>query len=115
MVSTALLKVGFFTKCTGGTQGSFPILFPSNFGRPYLSHPNSVWGVLRLYGKPIESRFFLYSFGLHWVYTTMLKIYVLYQVCRLFGCVDVNSRVLTRPLHGMLYAIVLGMNFHELA
>ena len=41
----------------------------------------------------------------------MLKIYVFHQVCRLFGCVNLNSRVLTRPL----YAIVLGMNLHELA
>ena len=31
----------------------------------------------------------------HWVSTNVLKIYVFHQVCRLFGCVDVNSRVLT--------------------
>ena len=89
------MKVGVCTKCAGGTHGSFPVLFASNFGRPYLSLPNSVWGVLRLYGKTIESIFFKYSFGRQWVSTTFLKIYVFHQVCRLFGCVDVNSWVLT--------------------
>ena len=33
---------------------------------------------------------------------TLLKTCVLHQVFRLFGCVDVNSQVLTLPLHGML-------------
>ena len=75
MESTTLLKFGFCTKCAGGTQGSFPVLFASNFRRPYLSRPNSVWGVLRLYGKPIESIFFPCAFGRQWVSTTLLKIY----------------------------------------
>ena len=43
-----------------------------------------------------------------------LKNYVLHQVRRLLGYVDVNSRVLARPFHGMLWAIVWGSNFHEL-
>ena len=32
----------------------------------------------------------------------LAEIYVLHQVYRLLGCVDVNSRVLTWPLHSML-------------
>ena len=40
---------------------------------------------------------------------TLLKIYVLHQMCRLHGCDEVNSRDMTSPLHDMLWAIVLGM------
>ena len=43
----------------------------------------------------LSQRLFPYACGRQWVSTTLLKIYVLHQVCRLFGCVDVNSRVLT--------------------
>ena len=37
----------------------------SNFGRSYLLRSNSVLGVLRLYGKPIESRIHSYALGEH--------------------------------------------------
>ena len=94
-MSTTLLKVGVCTKCADGTHWSYFLLCASNFGRPYLSRSNSVSGVLGLYGKPIESRFFPCAFGRQWVIKTMLKIYVFNQVCRLLGYVDVNSRVLT--------------------
>ena len=67
-----------------------------------ISRPNSVLSFLGLYGKPIESRLFPCICGRQRVIKNMLKIYVLHQVCRLLGCVDVNSRVLTWPLHGML-------------
>ena len=39
----------------------------SNFGRSQLLRPNSVLGVLRLYGKPIESRFHPYAHGGQWI------------------------------------------------
>ena len=39
----------------------------SNFRRSYLSRPNSDSSVLRLHGKPIESRFHPDSCGEHWV------------------------------------------------
>ena len=89
------MKGSVCTKCVGGTQGSFPVLFASNFGRPYLSRPKSILGVIILHGKPIESILFPCACERQWVSTTFLKIYVLHQVCRLFGCVDVNSQVLT--------------------
>ena len=39
---------------------------------------------------------------------------VSYLEFSLLNCVDMNSRVVTLPLHGMLWAIVLGRNCHEL-
>ena len=81
------LNLVFVPSVQVGHRGPLiPVLFVSNFGRPYLSRPNSVWGVLRLYGKPIESRFFTCACGRKWVSTTMLKIYVLVQVIWLCRC-----------------------------
>ena len=94
-MSKILLKFGVCTKCANGTKWSYFLLCTSNFGRPYLSRPNSVSGVLELYGKPIESRLFPYSCGRQWVITNVLKIYGLHQLCGLLGCVSVNSQVLT--------------------
>ena len=45
----------------------------------------------------------------------LAEIYFFHQVCRLLGCVDVNSRVLTWPLHGILWAVIMGRNYYELA
>ena len=78
-----------------GQSGHIFLLCTSNFGRPYLLRPNSVSGVLELYGKPIELILFPCAYGRNWVITTMLKIYVLHKVCGLLGCVSVNSQVLT--------------------
>ena len=55
----------------------------------------SILGVLGLYGKPIESRVHPYSCGGLWVTITLLKYMFLYQVCRLHGYVEVNSREIT--------------------
>ena len=63
-----------------GHRGHFLFCLPLTLDDHIFCVRTPFGGVLRLYGKPIESRLFPCDFVRYWESTTLLKIYVLVQV-----------------------------------